>query len=183
MHLFLHFSCDLFHFTFIYRKPDNRRRICPYCKEWYAQTYIGDHLKICPKSKADPLNDSFEESINSDSQGEYQDKDISEMEHDSQLVSSDSENESENVNTPKPENVVTDDEFDNIMNELYYNDPSLSMHNESDKEVFVTWLCMFIVLWQYVFGVTDTGIDILIKFSKAFFNLISMHINSFSGML
>ena len=46
------------------------------------------------------------------------------MEHDSQLVSSDSENERENVNTPEPENDVADYEFDNIMNELYYNDPT-----------------------------------------------------------
>ena len=49
-------------------------------------------------------------------------------------------------------------------------------------KVFLTWLSMFIALWQYVFEITDTGIDILIKFLKAFFNLISMHINSFFGI-
>ena len=73
------------------------------------------------------------------------------MEHDSQLVSSGSENERENVNTPEPENDVADYEFDNIMNELYYNDPNLSMHNENGKEVFVTWLCMFIVPYENMF--------------------------------
>ena len=72
--------------------------------------------------------------------------------------------------------------FDNTMNELYDNDPNLSMHCENNIEVFVTWLCVFIALWQYAFGITDTVIDILIKFSKTFFNLISLHINSFSGI-
>ena len=56
------------------------------------------------------------------------------------------------------------------------------MDSENDKIVSVTWLCTFITLWQYVFGITDTGIDILIKFLKAFFNLIRIHINSFSGI-
>ena len=56
------------------------------------------------------------------------------------------------------------------------------MDSENDKIVLVTWLCTFIALWQYVFGITDTGIDILIKFLKAFFNLIRIHINSFSGI-
>ena len=104
------------------------------------------------------------------------------MEHDSQLVSSDSENEIENINTPEPESEVTNDEFDNTMNELYDNDPNLSMHSENNIEVFVTWLCVFIALWQYSFGITDTVIDILIKFLKTFLNLISLHINSFSGI-
>ena len=85
------------------------------------------------------------------------------MEHDSQLVSSDSENEIENINTPEPESEVTNDEFDNTMNELYDNDPNLSMHSENNIEVFVTWLCVFIALWQYAFGITDTVIDILIS--------------------
>ena len=150
--------------------------------EEFALTVRSGMHKLILVSKADPLNDSFEESINNDSQGEYQGKDVSEMEHHSQLVSSGSENEIENINTPEPESEVTNDEFDITMNEIYDNDSNLSMHSENNKEVFVTWLCVFVALWQYAFGITDTVIDILLKCLKAFFNLISLHINSFSGI-
>ena len=47
-----------------------------------------------------------------------------------------------------------------------------------NKDVMlVTWLCLFLALWQYIFGVTDSSIEILLKFLKVFFSVLSQHIN------
>ena len=62
--------------------------------------------KVSIFSRINIFNDSLEE---------FQDKYNSEEEHDSYSVSSDSENESKNINASGPESHVTDDELASFM--------------------------------------------------------------------
>ena len=151
--------------------------MCPFCKEWFVETYISWHLRIC-ENQNNTLNDSANDSISfEDDQVLLEQENAgATRQHSSEMTSDKAQSDDERHVS---DNEISEDDFNSIVNELYQDNLDLSINVEqSNKPEFVTWICMFISLWQYVFNITDTAIEILIKFLKVIFNMLSINIHS-----
>ena len=73
------------------------------------------------------------------------------------------------------ESVIVDEaEYKEIIDDFFHQDDQESIPN-NDKIVFVFWMCRFLSLWQYYFNITDSCLEMLIKFIKVFFSALAKH--------
>ena len=73
------------------------------------------------------------------------------------------------------ESVIVDEaEYKEIIDDFFHQDDQESIPN-NDKMVFVFWMCRFLSLWQYYFNITDSCLEMLIKFIKIVFSALAKH--------
>ena len=55
-------------------------------------------------------------------------------------------------------------------------DPIL-LESSNKSLAFVSWLCLFLTLWQYYFNITDLALETVLKFVKQFFLIFENQFN------
>lgn len=80
--------------------------------------------------------------------------------------------EHDNVLNFDIENIIPDDELEELMEDFTVPRDLPREDLPLSSVILVTWFCLFLALWQYVFGITDTALEHLIKFMKAFFTVL-----------
>ena len=74
------------------------------------------------------------------------------------------------------EDFLSDEDFDDIF-ENFCNRRETETSNAS-KPSLIVWICFFLSVWQYTYGITDTALASLIKFLDIFFSLACTYIPS-----
>ena len=162
------------------------RRKCGYCQDAFSYTYLSEHQKVCqmrlPKDKS--FNISWSDS---DSTSEEQEL-FQGHNNDAGGFFSNLEDEGEEDRQEMLETLIDEIEYDELVNSYQVEVP---VNNENIQfcasiSTLVTWLCLFLALWQYMFSTTDNALEHLIKFLKAFFSVLAKRLNgleSFSLLL
>ena len=71
------------------------------------------------------------------------------------------------------EEMIDETELDELITDFEVEVPNTPVSPQLNWMVsLMTWLCMFLALWQYTFSVTDTALEHLIKFLKSFLNVM-----------
>ena len=160
-----------------------RRRMCIYCLKHFDLNYLSRHLKNC-KSQGD-LQVSISKFPTLESDEDEQETrmeipmDCMEDLSDENYNGEDGEhipNDDERSRVAEiVEEMVDEEEMDGLLHDFQVEIPSLpAAISPQTTWMFslMSWLCLFLALWQYTFSITDTALEHLIKFLKAFFMVL-----------
>lgn len=73
------------------------------------------------------------------------------------------------------QDLVEDEEYEELLQDFHVpiNGLNYGVLENKHNIIFATWLCIYLVVWQYAFGITDTSLELLLKFLKSFFDVIA----------
>lgn len=162
------------------------RRKCPYCSLNFDSKYIQRHLVICKNNTDQQVNSSYLEHANVEEGDAVIDDHVHELGHDGGcpiLSESVFEEEPDNDDNNNQDTILSDNEFE----ELLFDEPREEFNNSNllpdpNKLFLLQWLCIFIALWQSYFNISDSAIEMLIKFLKAFLTVLSEHFDVVTGI-
>ena len=104
-----------------------------------------------------------------------------ETEH-SDYENDDSNNDNANMQAMLEE-LVDESELDSMLNDFQVDVPNIVATEKLTGPLYlVTWLCLFLALWQYTFSITDTALEHLIKFIKAFLSVLGQRSEELTKM-
>ena len=168
------------------KMPKETLKTCHICGEAFSKRYIQRHETDCQLKyrNQEDLNQSFNELDMSilDGLGTTTNCDTNTIDCDIREndMAVDNENESSledmySDNDLIEEDFYSDDEdFEELLSNLDLgNNEESSSLNPKQSAMVVTWICFFFAFWQYTFGITDTAMEVMIKFMYALLSLIS----------
>lgn len=129
-----------------------------------------------------PLNLSFLDSDTDEPLDIVQDTPLPEMNNDENIDGfsnnddddGDNDDDREHIQTLLEE-LVDESELHDLLTDfsVEVNTPIENIQKVTGPIYLITWLCLFLALWQYTFSITDTAFEHLIKFLKAFLNVLA----------
>lgn len=145
-------------------------RKCVYCKDTFVTRNLERHIIKCIKEKNTKL---LSEDKHRDCQSEYNDNDNQYGDAEYSEINSESDVSSDNEDNIN-EDLVSDGDFDELVQHF-----SIDVHPQTTikRAKLVSLLCIFLGLWQYIFGITDTAIACLLNFLDAFFSVIQKSVS------
>lgn len=157
----------------------SQSKICPYCQKHFNTGYYSRHLKVCiKKGSANNNHIAIDLSFLEDEECNNETSFVNDM------MSDDDDHVFENLNEENPpdlncpvNNLVSEmvDEVDleGMVNDFAVEIPNVERPRQLiDSFYLVTWICLFLALWQYTFSITDTAMELLVKFLKAFLHVL-----------
>ena len=138
---------------------------CQSCGKAYSSRYISRHNCLTSENSERVQN---EELLKENIQETQQIPITNEDEEESCL------NEESNNRTfeETDDNILSDDEFGSLFDEIYHQDEEVLDETDSDSSILVRWFCLFLAYWQMHFSITDSALEFLLKFITVFFGKI-----------
>lgn len=151
-----------------------RDRICPICHDSFLTKNFQLHILRCKLMANKELNEfQYTQFEPSNDLHDYNTYSVNEESSDHNIVSesweisSDEEREDNDTDLAE-EDIVNDEDIEELMNEFA---------SDIDSDIptvptLTSYLCLFLSLWQYTFGITDTALELLLKYLSTFINII-----------
>ena len=164
--------------------PKSDNKTCPYCSKNFAKGFIQRHIGICNDKQKQDLNGSFTEidmsifdeendEINENEfngNGFDDDDDFDNFQENNEELTVEEGNEQINELYDQDDDLMDDSDMEDLIANF---EPENNVPTEQrNKPKIITWLCLFLAFWQFTFGITDSALEVIIKFLYTFFSII-----------
>lgn len=162
----------------------NNRRKCPYCQSSFTTKYYGRHRKICQgANNVGFLTDSSdEEDFIRNIQSIQQPHTVNDIQAETISGLADCNVTFSDGESSEDEEYIGEDEYNELIN-LVIEQNNKSNEGNDSLHIIVKLFCLCLALWQYVFGITDTALESLLKLLNAFFHMSNDFFNGAFGLL
>ena len=143
-----------------------KRKYCGKCNDSFHPQYFCNHK--CVKDSSNSSDDSDNNII--------EDETISN--HTVQSDGADDDIQSDNSDLDEDdhiaEDLVDENEYEELLTDFQIDvDTRPDIVQYKNEFALASWLCLYLTLWQYTFGITDSSIELLLKFLKTLFTVLS----------
>ena len=144
-----------------------RKQECTRCNRWFSSNYFYQHFRQCCNERS--INDETLNNLPVTNDLPYS-REEQETQQNSNTIDSNSDSSDasydeeimEMSNTLNNENVdMTTDVFEESI-----------LNTTSTTLSIISWICLFLSLWQYYFNITDGAMEILVKFLAQLWNVL-----------
>ena len=143
---------------------NQKRRYCGICGDSYHSIYFSQHKCINYNQQNNKESDLYD--VNND----LESNDAESDNQSDQDTTIDDENDDE-----IEEDLVDAQEYEELLEDFHVpvNNFGGEFLQHKHNIIFATWLCIYLAVWQYTFGITDTSLELLLKFLKSFIGALT----------